>query len=70
MSATQIRIEFTAVVEDPDHWPDGAREECEGSPRGYSYDSWVADQLSQAMHDAGMAFIDAHPGLFRLQELF
>lgn len=70
MSATHFSIQFSAVAEDPDHWPDGAREECERSPRGCSYDSWVADQLWQAMHAAGMAFIDAHPGLFRLQELF
>lgn len=69
MSATSMRLEWGVVVEDPDHWTTEHRAAAEAEPGG-SYEDWVVEPLRAVMAAAGQAYIDAHPDLFRHNELF
>jgi hypothetical protein len=59
------QLRFGVTVEDVDHWTAEHRAQAETSGDGGTYDDWAAEQLEQAMHEAGNAFIAAHHDLFR-----
>ena len=70
MSGTSVSLRFGVVINDSDKWTPWhvAKAEAENSPG--DYDSWVADQLSEVMRTAALAFMRANPDLFRIQEIF
>lgn len=66
MSATEIRLQWLAVVADLDHQPPWMRALCEETDE--TADDLVSVMLRAEMAAAGNAFMLKHPDLFRYPE--
>jgi len=66
MSATQIDLKWSAVVEDYDRLPSWLRALVEET--GKSCDELVRAMIEAEMETAGLAFLKKHPELFRYPE--
>lgn len=64
MSRTFMRLQWSVVVEDSDHWSQEELDAAHADTDSHSYDSYAVKGLADAMVAAGEAFIAQHPTMF------
>lgn len=64
MSNTIMRLEWSVIVQDPEHWTPERVKAAHDDAETVSYEGFAVRGLQETMAAAGQAYIDAYSDMF------